>query len=152
MYITFLHVSANSHNVSNTSFQSFQALVVSRYNSVLYVHLTTTSYYWLVVTEGFLLGPQYNVYNLLMQYDLITWDDDRGFGDERPSTRLDAIYSDCFGGKVRLSLTCFGDVLASYLQVDDDYTRGICLADRRRVDHFWRSRGLPALLHMPARR
>ncbi|KAJ9615482.1 hypothetical protein H2200_001557 [Cladophialophora chaetospira] len=54
--------------------------------------------------------------------------------------------------KTDRSLTCFGDVLASYLQVEDEHSREMCLADRRRIEHFWRTRGQAAPLHTTARR
>lgn len=55
-------------------------------------------------------------------------------------------------GKTNRALTCFGDVLASYLQVEDHCSCDMCLADRRRIEHFWRSRGQAAPLHTTARR
>jgi len=36
---------------------------------VLYVNLTTTSYYWLLVTEDFLTGAPYNASNVPPEYD-----------------------------------------------------------------------------------
>lgn len=51
----------------------------------------------------------------------------------------------------RQTLTCFGDVLATYLQVEDEYSRGMCLADKARIHRFWQTRGQPTPLHKAAR-
>ena len=47
----------------------------------------------------------------------------------------------CYWHKLKHTLTCFGDVLASYLSSEESISDGMCLADKQHIDSYWASRG-----------
>jgi hypothetical protein len=52
----------------------------------------------------------------------------------------------CYWHELKQALSCFGDVVVSYLDSEEEVTKGMCLADKQRIDHFWEHRGKPAKL------
>jgi hypothetical protein len=52
----------------------------------------------------------------------------------------------CYWHKLKHTLTCFGDVLASYLSSEESISDGMCLADKQHIDSYWTSRGRPVHL------
>jgi hypothetical protein len=57
-----------------------------------------------------------------------------------------------YWSEISKSLSCFGDVVASYLDREDANTMGICLADKRNIEQFLRNPGRPILLTKSTRR
>ena len=55
---------------------------------------------------------------------------------------------------VQQALDCFGDVLASCLEVEDEHSLNMCLADKTRIEHFLtlRARGQASPFHRTPRR
>ena len=47
----------------------------------------------------------------------------------------------CCWHELKQTLSCFGDVVASYLESEEEVTKGMCLADKQSIDHFWEHRG-----------
>ena len=52
----------------------------------------------------------------------------------------------CYWHELKQTLTCFGDVVASYLYSEESATDGMCLADKQLIGIFWANRGQPAQL------
>ena len=48
--------------------------------------------------------------------------------------------------KLKHTLTCFGDVLASCLSSEESISDGMCLADKQHIDSYWAIRGRPVHL------
>ncbi|OAP58265.1 hypothetical protein AYL99_07355 [Fonsecaea erecta] len=47
----------------------------------------------------------------------------------------------------RKSLAVHGDVISNYLLTEDDYTQGMCVADKSRIKYYWSHRGEAMRLH-----
>ncbi|KIW29718.1 uncharacterized protein PV07_05508 [Cladophialophora immunda] len=52
----------------------------------------------------------------------------------------------------RRTLAVHGDVIASYLQAEDEFSHGMCMAEKMRLEYFWTNRGKPMPIYVTPRR